>query len=45
MEGTSSGRRDPEARETISDETHPKQGQTEENVLLHLAILKQHPQQ
>ena len=26
----SSGRRDPEARETISDETHPKQGKTEE---------------
>ena len=30
MEGTSSGRRDLEARETISDETCPKQGQTEE---------------
>ena len=33
MEGMSSGRRDPEASETISDETHPKQGQTEEKHL------------
>ena len=30
MEGMSSGRRDPEARETIVNEKHPKQGQTEE---------------
>ena len=26
MEGTSSGRRDPEVSKTISNETHPKQG-------------------
>ena len=30
MEGTPSSRRDQEVRETISDKTHPKHGQTEE---------------
>ena len=30
MEGMPSSRRDQEVRETISDETHPKHGQTEE---------------
>ena len=32
-EGMSSGRRDPEGSKTISDETHPKQGQTKEKCL------------
>ena len=34
MEGTPSSGRDQEARETIPDETHPKQGQTEEKLLV-----------